>query len=429
MAAKTGIFSKPAVQLADILAPERNSFGLIRLAAAISVLITHSFEFLSGTVESDPVFAWTGHALGDHGVQVFFFLSGILIAQSFEKSRSLLEFVTARALRIGPALAVCILLTAFVLGPLVSTLPLRDYLQDPRLARYIVSTSMLVTGSAPLPGVFDHLPLAGNVNLSLWTLKYEVACYIGLAALGFAGFFDRRVRFAAVGLLSFAIAALFIAPFKPADAYTVAENLRHFGLYFALGTLAYLVRERLALTWLAVLPLAAAAIGLHKTHFGELAAALLLGYLTLLLAARTWGRLGAFTREHDYSYGVYIYAAPVQHTLQYWMPGLDALVLSLWALAATLPLAYLSWTLIEKPALGMRRAWFGRRQAARVAPAPRSGQPAAVALAVPHAAIQSPVAFRWPARQAEAPPAPRTFAEGPLFANRLGRIAARPLES
>ena len=187
MSAKSGLFSKPAVRLADIMAPERNSFGLIRLAMAITVLFSHSYLFLAGTSRAEPLAGWTGHSLGEHGVQVFFFLSGILIAQSFEASRSLLEFAVARVLRILPALAVCVLATAFVLGPLVSTLPVRDYLGDPLLARYIVKTVLLVTGAAPLPGVFGDLPLAGDVNLSVWTLKYEVLCYAGLRRSGWPG--------------------------------------------------------------------------------------------------------------------------------------------------------------------------------------------------------------------------------------------------
>ena len=418
MAAKSGLFSKPAVRLADIMAPERNSFGLIRLAMAITVLFSHSYLFLAGTSRAEPLAGWTGHSLGEHGVQVFFFLSGILIAQSFEASRSLLEFAVARVLRILPALAVCVLATAFVLGPLVSTLPVRDYLGDPLLARYIVKTVLLVTGAAPLPGVFGDLPLAGDVNPSVWTLKYEVLCYAGLAALGLAGLFDRRVRFGAVALLAFAIAGLFVGPYKPAEAYTALDNLRHFGLYFGLGTLAYLMRARLALVPLALVPLTLCAAALHGSYFGELAAALTLGYLTLLVASHTFGPVGAFTRQHDYSYGVYIYAAPVQHALQHRLPGLDAIVLSLWALAATLPLAYLSWHLIEKPALALRRAWFGR------APAPMRPTAFAGTIAT-RTARQSTIAFRWPAPRSDEPEAPRTFAEGPRYSGRLGQYVTR----
>ena len=283
--------------LDDILAPDRNSFGAIRLAMAIAVLLSHSFLFHGGTRSADPLLAWTGHTLGEHAVQVFFFLSGILIAQSFDKSRSLLQVAAARALRILPALIVVVLLTAFVLGPLLTPLTLGAYLTDGRLPAYVLKTIGLVTGAAPLPGLFEALPLAGRVNMSLWTLKYEVICYLGVALLGLAGLFRVRWRVPAILLLALAVATVFIGPPKVQETQTFLETTRYFALYFFMGTLAYLVRRWLAIKPLLLLPLAllfAAAIG---TRFHELAGALLIGYGTVVLASRSWGFLTPFADE------------------------------------------------------------------------------------------------------------------------------------
>lgn len=346
--------------LDDILAPDRNSFGAIRLAMAIAVLLSHSFLFHGGTRSADPLLAWTGHTLGEHAVQVFFFLSGILIAQSFDKSRSLLQFAAARALRILPALIVVVLLTAFVLGPLLTPLTLGAYLTDGRLPAYVLKTIGLVTGAAPLPGLFEALPLAGRVNMSLWTLKYEVICYLGVALLGLAGLFRVRWRVPAILLLALAVATVFIGPPKVQETQTFLETTRYFALYFFMGTLAYLVRRWLAIKPLLLLPLAllfAAAIG---TRFHELAGALLIGYGTVVLASRSWGFLTPFAREHDWSYGVYIYAAPVQQALLQLAPAIDPMPLACFALAIVLPFAAASWALVEKPAIGLRRLFTVR---------------------------------------------------------------------
>ena len=68
--------------LADILPPDRNNFSSIRLAMALSVLVSHSYWLATGRPALEPLYRWTHHSLGEHAVQVFFFLSGVVVAQS-----------------------------------------------------------------------------------------------------------------------------------------------------------------------------------------------------------------------------------------------------------------------------------------------------------------------------------------------------------
>lgn len=339
--------------LADIMAPEKNSFGVIRLAMAIAVLFSHSYLFATGTTRADPLIAWTNHTFGEHAVQVFFFLSGILIAQSFDRTRSLTAFTAARVLRIFPALIVVVLLTALVLGPLFSTVGWREYFSSGLVPLYVVKTVTLVTGSAPLPGLFQDLPFP-RVNMSLWTLKYEVICYAGLTLLGLLGLFNARWRTAATVLLAAGVAVVYVAAYKPMGERSSLELVRYFALYFGMGTLAYLCRDRLQMRPILLVPLALVFWASIGTRFAELACAVLLGYATIVAARMTWGFLTPFTRQHDWSYGVYIYAAPLQQALLQLWPDTDPLALSCFALAATLPLAKLSWDWIEKPAMALR---------------------------------------------------------------------------
>ena len=97
---------------------------------ALAVLISHCVFLSTGLSSAEPLYKWTGYTLGQHGVQVFFFLSGILVAQSLYTSQSVKDYAIARGLRIFPALIVCVLLTAVVLGPWLSSLSAMDYLRD-----------------------------------------------------------------------------------------------------------------------------------------------------------------------------------------------------------------------------------------------------------------------------------------------------------
>ncbi len=340
--------------LSSFLAAESNSFGVVRLAMALAVLVSHSYLLARGTSAAEPLHSLTGHSLGEHAVQVFFFLSGILVAQSFDRSRSMLDFVAGRVLRIFPGLIVCVLLTALVLGPLVSMFEPAQYFTDTGVLRYIARTLSLSTGSAPLPGVFEGHPLPSIVNMSLWTLKYEVLCYAGLALAGLLGLFSPRWRKVPAALLTVFLVLVFIEQPKAIETYTSIDNIRYFALFFGMGTLAYLVRDWLPIHGGGVVPLFAVFVFALGTRFGELATALFLGYATLWVATPTFGPLRGLTNRYDLSYGAYIYACPIQQLLIEKLPGAEPLVTAGLAMIVVLPAALFSWLVVERPALRQR---------------------------------------------------------------------------
>ena len=352
-----------AVRMSGMLSPDQNSFGVIRLAMALAVLFSHSYWFTSGSKLADPLVRLTGHSIGEHAVQVFFFLSGILVAQSLLRSRSVLDFAVARALRIFPALLVCVLLTAFVLGPLFTHGSLVQYFTDKQLPLYILKTLLLVTGSAPLPHLFHDQALPEMVNVSLWTLKYEVLCYIGLGLAGGAGLLNDRWRPVTTALIAILVLTVFAGQPKPLDTYTFADNLRYFALYFYAGVLAYLVKDYVYISGVLLIPLAAAFALCIGTRLGELATCLFLGYATLWVSTFQFGRLRAFTNQYDYSYGVYIFAGPIQQLVISFLPEYGPTLVSLLSVSIALPLAVFSWELVERPAIAMRKPalrWIDR---------------------------------------------------------------------
>lgn len=363
--------------LGDILRPEDNNFALVRLLMALAVLVSHSWWLATGRPSDEPLHIWTHHSLGEHAVQVFFFLSGVVVAQSLLKSKSVLDFTIARGLRIFPALIVCVLVTALVLGPVMSVLGLKTYFSDSGLIAYILKTVSLSTGSAALPGVFPDNPVPNLVNLSLWTLKYEVLCYALLAGFGAMYLAWPKLRTGLTVALAVVVAVVFVGEPKPISTYTALDNIRYFFLFFGMGTLAYLLRDRLVLSWLALPLLFLAFVFAIDTRFAEIASALFLGYGTLLVARLKLPRLRWFTNDQDYSFAVYILHCPVQQALIQFRPGIDPIELTLITMAIVLPLSVFSWTHIERPAMRSRKALVGwlrslwqREQAPKSIPAP-----------------------------------------------------------
>lgn len=342
----------------DTLLPGRdNNLNAVRMAAASAVLVSHAFPI---TGAAEPLRALTGATGGELAVAVFFGISGLLIARSFDRRESIARFVLARVLRLYPALVVVLALTV-VAGAWFTRLPLAQYAAQPATWSYIPVNLLLYNPQFALPGVFETNPFGTTINGSLWTLFYEVACYAGVAALGLAGILRRR--WLALGVLLgvvLAHAAITIVngPGGIAEGRVPLRIvlLAQLAFPFMLGTCAYVWRARLPLSgWIALalwLPLPLLAPGPAMT--GGLVIALV--YAALWLGFVPKGRVLAYNRLGDYSYGVYIYAFPVQQALAAQMPGMTTSANIALALPLTLVLAVASWSLIERRALGLLRA-------------------------------------------------------------------------
>src|SRR5208283_5203380 len=117
------------------------------------VILSHAFLLGEGTEDHEPLRLLTGQApLGVAAVFVFFTISGFLVTQSFEATAAPLRFVAKRALRIYPGLICCVLLSAFLLGPVLTQLPLADYFASAELYRYVVSNILMIGPANALPG-------------------------------------------------------------------------------------------------------------------------------------------------------------------------------------------------------------------------------------------------------------------------------------
>lgn len=337
------------------MTPNKNAFDLLRLAAAMAVMLSHSFP-LSGLTEP-YVF---GDSLGKLAVGVFFAISGYLVCQSWLRDPSVSRFTRRRALRILPGLLAASLFMTLVVGPLCTTLPLVEYLRHPGTWSFLGNSATLIAGVETLPGVFSaqHSTV---VNGSLWTLRYEVLMYVALVLLGLTGGF--RVVVPALFLTTAVLLSIWIhlgyahlaVPLPLAWRIGLefdALRLCRLGAYFFGAASLYIFREHVPLRWSIAATLTLCTVVAPSPAIQALIMTAMVPYTTLVLALRS-PHLTRLNPAHDLSYGVYVYAYPVQQALSGERPAsiVNWLVTFAGSTALTCALAAMSWRWIEEPAL------------------------------------------------------------------------------
>lgn len=360
-----------------------NNFTFLRFVAASMVIVAHAYDLLDKPAIKDPLFHLVGRTMGWTGVSIFFTMSGFLIMSSLDRSADLVKFARARALRIFPGLATCVLLMIVLLGVFVTSYSLIDYFTDRQVLHFAAGNISLLSIQYLLPGVFQHNPLP-TVNGSLWTLPYEVICYL-LAALasglGLLRNDRRRAATFVIGLL--AITALVVLQAYRPSGWNSGRLLLMarldacflFGMAYATFGNRFVLR-----LW------HAAALGLlawltAATPFYDLTLSAALAALVLWLAFVPSRVLRRISRWPDYSYGIYIYAFPIQQLLIMEAPDMAPALHSLIAFLLVLIPASLSWHFIEKPALKLKNPGTRRPPAeSAVNMRQNSEQPGAVAL-------------------------------------------------
>lgn len=340
-----------------MLGGRNNNFNLIRIIAATSVLASHAFTLVhSSAPRHEPLVDLTGQSLGYFAVAVFFGISGLLIARSFDRRSSIWHFGLSRVLRLWPALLVVLFLTAVVLGPLMTTKGLHEYFTSPQFWSYIPKNLTLYFMQYNLPGVFPDNNLPGTINGSLWTLAFEFICYCGVVFVGYLGFLKSKPLF--LGFLVFVTIAysgsVFGLPFA-----VLGTRLGRLALPFALGMAAYVFRDQIRLGPLPAIILWLIVLALSSSPLFATAIQVALVYTVFWLALVPKGKILLYNRLGDYSYGVYIYAFPTQQTVAALFPHMSALENILVSLPLTLMLALFSWVVIEKPSLDFARSMRG----------------------------------------------------------------------
>ena len=336
--------------LSESIAPERNSFNLVRLLAAIGVIVSHAFLIPNGVGSQEPLQQLTGLTLGQHAVHVFFVISGLTLARSLELSSSMVRYAVSRFLRIVPALVGFGVIFAFIVGPIVSKSPWEEYFLNEKTWQYPFLVWLQFQNTPPPPPIFESVPIAGAVNNPLWTIKYEIFAYVGLGLFAVGRLFQKMTVL--VGTLV-ALAALTIAlqPYELNHSLGPLFQAAKFGTCFMLGVVAYFLKQFIPAKaiWLAVSLLIAVAFS--NSNFAILPFILLDAHFALIVGSHDYGALSAWTRVNDVSYGAYIYGWPTHQSLVAIFPGIGMFSGGALTLIIVLTVGLLSWRAIEKPAL------------------------------------------------------------------------------
>ena len=342
--------------------PAPNHFDLARFVAALMVMASHAFALTARGPYVEPLVYLSGHRtdMGAVGVAAFFIMSGYLITGSWQRNHDLGDFLRARALRILPGLAVALIFCAAV-GALLTVTP-EQYLGS--ALSFVGRNLLMFRGQGELAGVFLDNPFAPTVNGSLWTLRYEVTCYLLVAALGLT----RQLR-APMALLVWVLCCFGMVSGlgeQLGGEHELVRKLLPLMGWFMAGACAYCWRA-LAVprsVWLGVAALAVL-VPLLGGNLVLLAPMLALALLRLLQLP---GPLTSFGRYGDFSYGLYIYAFPVQQWLVSLLPQQKPWENFLMAFPLTLLLAVLSWYLVERPCLRLKSRPLPQAQPASMAP-------------------------------------------------------------
>ncbi|WP_197491212.1 acyltransferase family protein [Planctomyces sp. SH-PL62] len=335
-----------------------NAVGLMRFVLTSLVILSHSFHFYGVSHTLDPMAraTWAQYTLGRLAVDAFFVLSGFLVARSWETSRGLTDFLKKRAARVYPGFFVAIAFATLVAAP------------------WLVARGGTAAWSAPfwsgiaLPALMLDYGNLG-VNGSLWTIRYDFYYYLFIGMVGWAGMFSKRWPVLAMWAASWLVYASWFKAGLPAG---IDEQHPRLLTCFLAGAVCYAYRHRIPVKWswfavsMAVLVLYSEDWSYRYWPYRLMPVIFpIFGtYAVLFAAFRPGARAAKFAWLGDYSYGLFLYAYPVQLILlTAYRSKLNSftLFLSAWAIAGAL--AFLSLYLVERPIMRLSRKGSTPRRA------------------------------------------------------------------
>ncbi len=346
--------------LADIASKDKNSFGVVRLAAAVAVIVTHAYGVVGGWHAVEPLSVATGWSLAAHAVHVFFVLSGFMIAASWERAAGWIDFVMARLLRIFPALIVVNIAIILIGGLWLTTAAPGAYWTFENIGTFMTKATLLFSVGVSLDGVFTDNPMGNSANIPIWTIRFEVICYATLlvfmsmlAALRLRGLARLIPIVPVLGLCAVAITIS-----GDPELFSFAAQLARFMLAFYIGVACWIGREHIPIRRDIALAFAVVALAVLMTGLPIRYPVMIVAtaYWSLWLGSLPMGRLQRWTARTDLSYGAYITGFFIQQWLVFALPDMTVAQNALIATVLALGAAWISWTFVEKPALRLRKS-------------------------------------------------------------------------
>ena len=332
----------------------RNAFGFLRLLFASLVIVSHTPELVDGNRSRELLTRVFGTiSFGELAVDCFFLVSGYLIVGSYIKLPNVWPFLKKRVARIYPAFILASILCVTIVAPLggASLVHAETWIES--------AINVVLLHPPVVPGSFTE-SYHPALNDAMWTIAYEFRCYMLVLALGLLGTFHRPQLI--VALSSFLLILYQVTP----DAIwergwgvahlTIllgypAPTVRLTGIYL-MGCTFYLYRDSIKFTRVAALISAGALFGcMFVPGLAEPAVATFGAYLVFAFARSNTGFISQINDRNDISYGVYLYAWPVEKLLIWYFPWFPLLLLGLLTFMTACVCGWISWQFIEKPVM------------------------------------------------------------------------------
>ena len=316
----------------------RHSLDYVRLIAAVLVFVGHARNFHA--VESVP---WA-HFISEQSVYVFFSISGYLIFRSAQANRSV-TYILRRVSRIMPALIFNLLCISFILSPIAALLVDHSWHFSDAFIYLLKNSSLIPAWQTSIGDTLQGVGLNQTWNSPLWTLFFEVFCYVFvlLLVIMFRKQSQSALTFCTVAISSYVA----ISSAWPSTFVLTALRLL---IFFLMGAMFNFSPNNY--TWVILIMIG----------FGEM---LGVGTLTILnsllislilfMVIPSGEKLSRFRLPGDYSYGIYIWHWPILQTLFAVEVAIGAtpnwLVNLLIAFPLVATVAIASWHLLERPSL------------------------------------------------------------------------------
>lgn len=330
-----------------------NSFDLLRLILATFVLISHSF-FLKGFNYKDiELFINKQTNLGQIAVFGFFSLSGYLVTKSYLQRKDAVQFIINRILRLFPAFWGCLMLTAFLFAPLLYFHDHHELKGYPLTGQegafsYITQNIFLKIKQANIDKVLENTSFR-NLNGSLWTLFYEFKYYFLTFLLGISGLLKKRKALLFLYGVSYLIYLLSFQ-YQFTLKFPFAGHFNMLLISYLTGVV-FFVFEFFFNTYSRIICFSVTGLLIISGFTGKLI--LILPFAFGVLCLLIFGSFKIHVKT-DFSYGVYLYAFPVQLVLLLYSNNLVLINYIILSFVLTVIFAYLSSRFIEMPALQLK---------------------------------------------------------------------------
>lgn len=328
----------------------QNNLNILRLIFASTVIISHSFP-LTGNLDFFSKITNNQIDLGRLSVEIFFIISGYLIFKSLNYSKSILNYLWKRILRLFPALIIMLLLTIITVLFINTS---DDILRQRDFYTYLPNNITLYRVQYVINGVFENNPYPNGINGSLWSLCYEFTMYLLLVPF----FWIKNKKLSLSLLLIILVTFVYSHLFRPnflgnflSFVFLQGSQFYRFGGYFISGALlTYINLEKIKNNKNIILLTLLLTVSLFFNIYIYISI-ILLPIVIMLIGLSFNKYMWKFTeRLGDLSYGIYIYGFIVQQVLMNYFI-LNPYELMIYSLVITFIFAYFSWHLIEKKVL------------------------------------------------------------------------------